>query len=75
MSKSPSRFGELQILKYAPSLGGRVGPTGRAAYAAAKFGVEGFSESLAKELGPLGVRVTIVEPGGFRTDFAGSYDA
>jgi NAD(P)-dependent dehydrogenase (short-subunit alcohol dehydrogenase family) len=34
--------------------------------------VEGFSETLAKEVGPLGVRVTIVEPGGFRTDFAGS---
>ena len=33
---------------------------------------EGFSESLSKEVRPLGVRVTIVEPGGFRTDFAGS---
>jgi NAD(P)-dependent dehydrogenase (short-subunit alcohol dehydrogenase family) len=54
------------------SIGGRVGPTGRAAYAAAKFGVEGFSESLSKEVGPLGIKVTIVEPGGFRTDFAGS---
>src|ERR1700719_175153 len=54
------------------SIGGRVGPTGRAAYAAAKFGVEGFSESLAKEVAPLGIKVTIVEPGGFRTDFAGS---
>ena len=54
------------------SIGGRVGPTGRAAYAAAKFGVEGFSESLSKEVGPLGIKVTIVEPGGFRTGFAGS---
>lgn len=54
------------------SIGGRVGPMGRAAYAAAKFGVEGFSESLSKEVGPLGIKVTIVEPGGFRTDFAGS---
>jgi len=54
------------------SIGGRIGPTGRAAYAAAKFGVEGFSESLSKEVGPLGIKVTIVEPGGFRTDFAGS---
>jgi NAD(P)-dependent dehydrogenase (short-subunit alcohol dehydrogenase family) len=54
------------------SIGGRIGPIGRAPYAAAKFGVEGFSESLAKEVGPLGIRVTIVEPGGFRTDFAGS---
>jgi NAD(P)-dependent dehydrogenase (short-subunit alcohol dehydrogenase family) len=54
------------------SIGGRVGPVGRAAYAAAKFGVEGFSESLSKEVGPLGIKITIVEPGGFRTDFAGS---
>jgi NAD(P)-dependent dehydrogenase (short-subunit alcohol dehydrogenase family) len=34
--------------------------------------VEGFSEVLAKEVGPLGIKVTIVEPGGFRTDFAGA---
>jgi NAD(P)-dependent dehydrogenase (short-subunit alcohol dehydrogenase family) len=54
------------------SIGGRVGPAGRAAYAATKFGVEGFSESLSKEVAPLGIKVTIVEPGGFRTDFAGS---
>jgi len=54
------------------SIGGRVGPPGRAAYAAAKFGVEGFSESLSKEVGPFGIKVTIVEPGGFRIDFAGS---
>ncbi len=54
------------------SIGGRIGPPGRAAYAAAKWGVEGFSEVLAKETKPLGIKVTIVEPGGFRTDFAGS---
>jgi NAD(P)-dependent dehydrogenase (short-subunit alcohol dehydrogenase family) len=54
------------------SIGGRVGPTGRAAYAAAKFGVEGSSESLSKEVGPRGIKITIVEPGGFRTGFAGS---
>jgi NAD(P)-dependent dehydrogenase (short-subunit alcohol dehydrogenase family) len=54
------------------SIAGRLGPTGRAAYAASKFGVEGFSESLAKEVEPLGIKVTIVEPGGFRTHFAGS---
>jgi NAD(P)-dependent dehydrogenase (short-subunit alcohol dehydrogenase family) len=54
------------------SVGGRVGPIGRGAYAAAKFGVEGFSEVLAKEAGPLGIKVTILEPGGFRTDFAGA---
>ncbi|WP_454850118.1 oxidoreductase [Rhizobium binxianense] len=54
------------------SVGGRIGPVGRAPYAAAKWGVEGFSEVLAKEVGPLGIRVTVVEPGGFRTDFAGA---
>lgn len=48
------------------SIGGRIAPIGRAAYAAAKFGVEGFSESLYKEVGPLGIKVTLVEPGGFR---------
>jgi NAD(P)-dependent dehydrogenase (short-subunit alcohol dehydrogenase family) len=54
------------------SIGGRIGPVGRAPYAAAKWGVEGFSESLAKEVTPLGIKVTLVEPGGFRTDFAGA---
>ena len=52
------------------SVGGRTGAMGRAAYSAAKWGVEGFSEVLAKEVGPLGIKVTIMEPGGFRTDFA-----
>src|SRR5580693_5004391 len=60
-----------RILQFS-SVGGRVGPIGRGAYAAAKWGVEGFSEVLAKEVGPFGVKVTIIEPGGFRTDFAGS---
>jgi NAD(P)-dependent dehydrogenase (short-subunit alcohol dehydrogenase family) len=54
------------------SVGGRVGAIGRAPYSAAKWGVEGFSEVLAKETAPLGIKVTIIEPGGFRTDFAGS---
>lgn len=53
------------------SIGGRVGAPGRAAYSAAKWAVEGFSESLAREMVLVGVKVTIVEPGGFRTDFAG----
>src|SRR6202035_620519 len=53
------------------SIAGRIGPIGRAPYAAAKWGVEGFSETLAKEIGPLGVKVTIVGSGRFRTDFAG----
>ncbi len=54
------------------SVGGRVGAMGRAPYSAAKWGVEGFSEVLAKEVKPLGIKVTVIEPGGFRTDFAGS---
>jgi NAD(P)-dependent dehydrogenase (short-subunit alcohol dehydrogenase family) len=54
------------------SVGGRVGAPGRGPYSAAKWGVEGFSEVLAREMALIGVKVTIVEPGGFRTDFAGS---
>jgi len=54
------------------SVGGRIGAPGRAPYSAAKWGVEGFSESLALEMALIGVHVTIVEPGGFRTDFAGA---
>ncbi len=53
------------------SIGGRKGTPGLSAYQSAKFAVEGFSEVLALETRPLGIRVTIVEPGGFRTDFAG----
>jgi NAD(P)-dependent dehydrogenase (short-subunit alcohol dehydrogenase family) len=54
------------------SIGGRRASVGIAAYQSAKFAVEGFSEALSNEVGPLGIRVTIVEPGGFRTDWAAS---
>jgi NAD(P)-dependent dehydrogenase (short-subunit alcohol dehydrogenase family) len=54
------------------SIGGRRGSPGLSAYQSAKWAVEGFSEVLARELAPLGVRVTIAEPGGIRTDWAGS---
>lgn len=54
------------------SIGGRVGNAGVSIYQAAKFGLGGFSEALAKEVAPLGIKVTSVEPGGFRTDWAGS---
>jgi len=54
------------------SVGGRVGAPGRAPYSAAKWGVEGFSEVLAQEMALIGVKTTIIEPGGFRTDFAGA---
>jgi NAD(P)-dependent dehydrogenase (short-subunit alcohol dehydrogenase family) len=63
--------GSGHIIQFS-SVGGRVGAMGRAPYSTAKWGVEGFSEVLAKEMGPLGVKVTMIEPGGFRTDFAGS---
>lgn len=52
------------------SIGGRIGAMGRTPYSAAKWAVEGFSEALAKEVSPFGIKVTIIEPGGFRTDFA-----
>jgi NAD(P)-dependent dehydrogenase (short-subunit alcohol dehydrogenase family) len=53
------------------SIGGlRSFPT-LAYYHATKYAVEGFSESLALEVAPLGIKVTIVEPSGFRTDWAG----
>jgi NAD(P)-dependent dehydrogenase (short-subunit alcohol dehydrogenase family) len=54
------------------SVGGRIGTPGLGAYQAAKWGVEGFSEVLAKEVNPLGIKVLIVEPGGMPTDWAGS---
>jgi NAD(P)-dependent dehydrogenase (short-subunit alcohol dehydrogenase family) len=54
------------------SIGGRVGNSGLTMYQAAKFGLSGFSEALAGEVAPLGIKVTSVEPGGFRTDWAGN---
>ncbi|MFE7125524.1 oxidoreductase [Streptomyces sp. NPDC057617] len=54
------------------SSGGRMSTPGLAAYQSAKWAVAGFSEVLSRELAPLGVRVTVIEPGGLRTDWAGS---
>src|SRR3546814_15949406 len=51
------------------SMGGALGFLGASAYCATKFAIEGFSESLASEVEPFGIHVTIVEPGFFRTDF------
>jgi NADP-dependent 3-hydroxy acid dehydrogenase YdfG len=53
------------------SIGGLVASPGIGFYNSTKFAVEGISESLAAELAPLGIRVTIIEPGPFRTDFLG----
>ena len=44
------------------AVGGRIGPPGRWPYSAAKWGVEGFSEVLSREVAPFGIKVTIVEP-------------
>ncbi|MFD0412271.1 SDR family NAD(P)-dependent oxidoreductase [Streptomyces sp. NPDC127108] len=54
------------------SVGGRVGVPGLGAYQAAKWAVGGFSEVLAQEVAPLGIKVTVVEPGGMRTEWAGA---
>ncbi|GAA0997949.1 hypothetical protein GCM10009555_096370 [Acrocarpospora macrocephala] len=54
------------------SVGGRVATPGLSAYQTAKWAVNGFTEVLAAEVGPLGIKVTAIEPGGMRTDWAGS---
>ena len=51
------------------SIGGLIGMPGWGYYNASKFAVEGFSQALAAECKPLGIHVTVIEPGAFRTDF------
>jgi NAD(P)-dependent dehydrogenase (short-subunit alcohol dehydrogenase family) len=53
------------------SIGARISPAGSGYYSASKAALEGLSGSLHKELRPLGINVTVIEPGAFRTDFAG----
>jgi len=53
------------------SIGARICPPGSGYYSASKSALEAMSGSLRAEVGPLGITVTVVEPGGFRTDFAG----
>jgi NAD(P)-dependent dehydrogenase (short-subunit alcohol dehydrogenase family) len=53
------------------SVGGIVAFPGVGFYNATKFAVTGYSESLAKEVAPLGIKVTVIAPSGFRTDWAG----
>ena len=54
------------------SVGGRMSTPGLSAYQSAKWAVGGFSSVLAKEVAPLGIKVTVLEPGGMSTDWAGS---
>ena len=53
------------------SIGGLRGFPGLGFYNATKFAVDGLSEALSKEVAPLGIKVTIISPSGFRTDWAG----
>jgi NAD(P)-dependent dehydrogenase (short-subunit alcohol dehydrogenase family) len=63
-----ARRGRIVVMS---SIAGRIGSMGLAAYVASKFALEGFAESLALEVEPLGVRVAIIEPGIVRTDIWG----
>ncbi len=60
-----SRRGRLIFMS---SIGGRIGAMARTAYCASKFGVEGFAESLMQEVVPLGLKVSLVEPGIVNTE-------
>jgi NAD(P)-dependent dehydrogenase (short-subunit alcohol dehydrogenase family) len=55
------------------SIAGRAPTTGSAVYAAAKYALEGLSSALALEVAPLGIKITAVAPGAFRTDFLSSH--
>jgi NAD(P)-dependent dehydrogenase (short-subunit alcohol dehydrogenase family) len=54
------------------SIGGLTAYQGFSAYCASKFALEGWSEALREEVRGMGIRVTIIEPGAFRTEFAGA---
>jgi len=64
------RQGSGAIVQFS-SFGGQVAYPGFGAYCATKFALEGFSEALAPEVAPFGIKVLIVEPGAFRTGFSG----
>ena len=53
------------------SIAGRFSNPGSGYYSATKFAIEGMSDALSKEVTPLGIKVIVIEPGAFRTEFAG----
>ena len=63
------RSGHLVMVS---SNGGFKGVRGASMYSASKFAIEGFSEALAEEVAEFGIRLTLLEPGAFRTDFLDS---
>jgi len=63
------RAGRIVLIS---SIGGVIGIPFQAFYSAGKFALEGFGEALAYEVAPLGVHVTLVQPGNVRTDFTAS---
>jgi NAD(P)-dependent dehydrogenase (short-subunit alcohol dehydrogenase family) len=65
---TPAGCGRDRIIQLS-SYGGQVSFPGNSLYHATKWGIEGSAESVAQEVGGLGVGVTIVEPGGARTEF------
>ncbi|KAI9151632.1 Oxidoreductase BOA17 [Paramyrothecium foliicola] len=55
------------------SIGSRISGPGLAAYQSAKWAVTGFSQSLAVEVAPFNIKITVLEPGGMQTDMAGAF--
>lgn len=53
------------------SIAGRFSNPGSGYYSATKYAIEGMSDALSKEVAPLGIKVVVIEPGAFRTDFSG----
>jgi short-subunit dehydrogenase len=61
-----NKSGRIVLLS---SIGGVIGLPFQAFYSASKFAIEGFGEALAYEVEPFGIKVTLLQPGNFRTDF------
>lgn len=64
----PMRRAGRGRLVFISSVGGRIGAMARTAYCASKFGLEGFAESILQEVAPLGLKVSLIEPGIVNTE-------